>query len=438
MITFSHKGKSQRPKFLFYLRINELTNIPQSSGYCYVKWQFKDGTGTSSHSVITQENGGVSGAGSTIHTNTQSRGLSPRVLVKAHRAKWNHELEKPVQVKLTTDKERRLHAKYVVLEVFFEFLEPSKGHPTRYAHSRQGSNGSGATGASQSQSSSQPQSQSSSGSSVYTQKVSRKILLGSVQLDISQYINEDQSPVTSRFLLQHSKINSILSVSVKMVIVRGSFGDFRLPGSTGSGQLPSSLRNGLGDVLDEGSDVTSPISSTFPNGTGTPSSGVNHTIGSPTKSAVTDIPGSYSIAISNPLVDRLYQKTFQIPWDPRPGEYTPRECVEDILDGGDGWAKNENGINLIDIEALQLTEIERDERNQGPDAPIALNYGEMDTRAFLERQMRFEAQLNPKTNAITDRKQLSPTGSEDNLIRYDMLPQESDTYKSWTIGKILP
>ena len=58
----------------------------------------------------------------------------------------------------------------------------------------------------------------------------------------------------------------------------------------------------------------------------------------------------------SPLIESLYQKTFKLPWDPRPGEFTPRERVEDILQGGNGWAKNEKGINLIDLQALRLNE----------------------------------------------------------------------------------
>ena len=75
------------------------------------------------------------------------------------------------------------------------------------------------------------------------------------------------------------------------------------------------------------------------------------------------LPTTTISASMSPLVDNLYQKTFQLPWDPRPGEFTPRECVEDILQGGNGWAKNEKGICLIDLQALRLNELENDYYN---------------------------------------------------------------------------
>lgn len=293
MRTFANKGKSKRPKFLFQLKINELTNIPQSSGYCFVKWHLKDGTGTTSHTLIPN----TEAVQQTVKSGSQSRGTTPRVLVKNHRAYWNYSLQKAVQVKLTTDKIRRLHSKEVVLEIFFEFLEPTSPVNGKPQHLRQ-----------KSDSSSHKSIASSSNPNVYSQKVSRKILLGVVEVNLAEYVTEEQRMVTSRFLLQKSKVNSILNVGIQMELTRGSFDDFLLADTVSSGQLPSSFRNGITDVLEESSDMSSPVSSSFfGHGTGTNGglSTTTHNGGSGSTKKIADLQGSFSIAISNPFVEKL-------------------------------------------------------------------------------------------------------------------------------------
>ncbi|SCU95291.1 LAME_0F11562g1_1 [Lachancea meyersii CBS 8951] len=414
MITFAHKGKSKRPKFLFQLKITELSNIPQSSGYCFVKWHLKDGTGTTSHSIVPSSSDSAdSGSGAAaVRSSSQSRGATPRVLVKHHRAHWNYTLPKPVLVKLTTDKSRVLQRKELVLEVFFEFLErlgPGAGD-------RKGSQ----------QSDASPSSGSGSSNSVYTQRVSRKVLLGVVEVNLAEYINREQRQIPSRFLLQKSKVNSILSLAIQMELARGSYEDFESSQYSNSGQLPNTLRNGISEVFDASSDASSPTSSTF-----TPNTASNNSA-----AKKTDVQGTFSITINNPFVDKLYQKTFQVPWDPRPGEFNPKECVEDILDGGDGWAKNEKGINLIDIDALHLSELEKTYEDRHRQIPMEMNHGEFDRRAFVERRVGTESRSNTLKRGVGDRKNLSrgntPTAEDpsDN--------HEASYFKSWTISKILP
>ncbi|SCU97941.1 LADA_0H09450g1_1 [Lachancea dasiensis] len=416
MVAFANKGKSKRPKFLFQLKITELTNIPQSSGYCFVKWHLKDGTGTTSLSMIPDADQGSNSSGA--KSSSQSRGTTPRVLVKHHRAHWNYTLPKPVQVKLVTDKYKRLTRKELVLEVYFEFLESSRPSTAN-------------------EKSSDVDTASSLKNSAHSQKVSRKMLLGLVDVNIAEYVNPEQRQVASRFLLQKSKVNSILSLSIQMELTRGSFDDFQPPQYLSSNQLPHALRNGITDVFDGSSGASSPASSSFiANGSGQGSTSNAANSNSLTKKT-TDIQGSFSIAVNNPFVEKLYQKTFQLPWDPRPGEFTPKECVEDILEGGDGWAKNEKGINLVDIDAFKLDEVERDFDGQLQGVPMKLDYGEIDRRAFLERRVGFDSHTNTEKRGVGGRKKLNNTSDraipEDETEYY-----ETPNFKSWTISKILP
>lgn len=332
MINISQKSKSRRPKFLLRFSINQLTNIPQSAGYCYCKWHLKDGTGTST-SKIEQE-------GQQIDTNHQSKGVTERIFVKNHRAVWNYKVDPPIKVKLHVDKYKSLSKKILIVEVYFEFLEDvtkneqSNGKLNHHSHT-------------------------------YTQKVTGKILLGNVTIDVTHFIDQNGTEFHDRFLLQKSKVNSILSMSIKMQLIRGKFEDFRL---TNGEQLLQKNKLDLSNHMENYSDTSSnpmtPISSLHP-----PESSDSRLSGGVRKTSHLSHPKTIhmhgetlaSLTISNQLVEKLYQKTFKFPWDPRPGEYTPQECVEDILEGGNGWAKNEKGINLIDLEALQITDLGNDD-----------------------------------------------------------------------------
>lgn len=332
MISISNKSKSRRPKFLLTFSITQLTNIPQSSGYCYCKWHLKDGTGASS-SIIEQE-------GQKIDTNHQSKGTTERIFVKNHRAKWNYTVEPPIKLKLQVDKNKTLSKKILVVEVYFEFLEElnKNEHPEgRFSHHNH----------------------------AYTQKVSGKILLGNVSIDVTNFIDQNGTEFHDRFLLQKSKVNSILSMSIKMQLLRGKFDDFTLPnGEQLSQKIKANLENFTDNNSDTSSNVTSPLSSVHPpDSAGSRVSSTTHKTSHLAHPKLTHQPGETlaSLTISNPVVEKLYQKTFKFPWDPRPGEYTPQECIEDILDGGNGWAKNEKGINLIDLETLQITDLVNDD-----------------------------------------------------------------------------
>ena len=219
MISISNKSKSRRPKFLLSFSITQLTNIPQSSGYCYCKWHLKDGTGASSYTVEQQ--------GQTIDTNHQSKGVTDRIFVKNHRAKWNYVVDPPIKVKLRVDKNKTLSEKILIVEVFFEFLENS--NKTDHTEGKFGHH-----------------------NHSYGQKITGKILLGVVSLDITNYIDEKGTEFHNRFLLQKSKVNSILSMSVQVKLIRGKFEDFH----PRNGEIISQqLKGNLAGLVDNNSDT---------------------------------------------------------------------------------------------------------------------------------------------------------------------------------------
>ncbi|CCF60799.1 hypothetical protein KAFR_0L01890 [Kazachstania africana CBS 2517] len=365
-MVFTHKNKNKRPKFLFSLQINELVNIPQSSGNCYVKWNFRKGTGTtkvsapatasssSSSSSIRQSRGDTKS-----QATTQGKGITPHVQVKHHRAQWNYSIRNPIEIKLLVDKNGNVMPKILLLDVFFEFIEDTGVNSSTSSSKsllRSSSLKSPRTSIDLIRHKKETQTISdtnikSTGRNSYSQRVSSKLLLGSVSINVAEYIREDESPVSNRFLLRNSKVNSIINLTMQLNLIRGSYEDFNIPKVITSGQLSGAFHGGIGNIFENASfDGSSEVSH------------ANNTPGSSVKTPRTGATNGVS-TISNtmsPLIDSLYEKTFELSWDPRPGEFSPKECVEDILRGGNGWAKNENGINLIDLQALRLSELESD------------------------------------------------------------------------------
>lgn len=451
------KSKATRPKFLLNIRIDELINIPQSSGYCFVRWHLKEGTGLSGHRLARAASDDESNLGG-----HQSHGTTPRTLVENHRARWNYQLEKPIQVKLQVDKYKKLEAKSLVMDVYFEFLE----------------NGSKEAGIARAKRTSldAPNIVKTS-NNVYAPKVSGKLHLGTVSLNISEYVRRDEQPLTNRFLLKKSKVNSIINVTVQMKMIRGTYDDFDVSKSA-SGQLPGNVRSGIDDILEDSSGRSSPVSSNcqsspggsprstqYPqslrgsvrmvNGNLSPLNASGNGSGKAQSYTGVGSPSTQGNTISssmNPLVENLYQKTFQLPWDPRPGEFTPKECVEDILQGGNGWARNEKGINLIDIQALKLVEMEVDYQENvqfGANEKISANkrmekassadeYNAMDKREFLEKKQ------NWSHVSQTQRDKIKEENNEENAMLEEGEAQVEDftadqikDTKSWKVHRIL-
>lgn len=472
----SSRSKNKRPKFLFFLQVNELVNIPQSSGYCYVKWSIRDGTGTSKNSTVV-------GDDKQYKVSTQSKGLTQRVKVNHHRAQWNYKLDRPIQIKLQVDKERNLHKKDLCLDIFFEFVTDNNSNnanmPRSSMHRNNGTTSSG-TG------------NSTLGQQIVQEKISNKIQLGKVIINLSEYVREDEMPITNRFLLKNSKVNSIINITIQMKLVRGTYADFVLQHTNNSNSsgvsMPStnsngSNRNGFGThppiqpltLIDphqtngnseySGNGSTNPSSprkSSHSSGGLYPMSPLSaNGMGTSTlksgQSSTTKGLSTISTSM-NPLVDSLYAKTFHLPWDPRPNELSPRECIEDIIKGGDGWAKNENGINLIDLQALRLHELELayyasgntfessdytnnnntmaiDSNNANKmDNPSEEYWDSMDRREFMERRQEVTTSLDRVTS---NTRKLASSNRKNSIIDASNNTATARDTRSWSISHVI-
>lgn len=427
MVSFGNSHRIKNPKFALNLEIKELVNIPQSAGVCQVKWSLREEPSSVNEkrtlNKITHHSSLIGGTGSAVS------GSTAKVEVSNHRAQWNYKVPTPPAVKLYIDRDLTLMARYLVLEVYLEFTHgnnkaaSNQGQDARMADGMTQQNkaldtnpkvnpdlrlssrtstsslsrtlGSGTTSLSQKQSSIL-----SSNNKVYSHRSTGRMLLGVVNINIAEYISEDEQAISNRFLLKNSKVNSILNISLQLHLTRGRYNTFKTPSKISSGQLAGLSLNGNDEsaVDDESTFSVAPDSLFSPANATTNKSGGKGKGGSATVSTLS--------SNMSPLVDALYQQTFQLPWDRRPGEYSPRECVQDIMRGGSGWAKNEKGVSLIDLQALRINELEAryyTEKNilgdlktmtkavSGSDEASSIkDFNGMDKREYLERKQKWE------------------------------------------------
>lgn len=470
MHPFNSKNKHKRPKFLFNLQINELVNVPQSTGNCFVKWRFKDGTGISSKKISPEVN---------IETSKQSSGATRHVTVKHHKAQWNYTLDKPIQIKLEVNKSDTIVPKYIDFEVYLETVKPvTSNHPDEASNNSEHSTPrkSNIFRSPTLKSTNTSISFSSSASSInydkktiIPNKITGKLFLGHVLVNITEYISPREEPVSNKFLLKDSKINSILTMSFQLKLIRGSYNEFKL-----SDQLSNFYQPGIANFLDNNNanmsieTVTnsSNLNSSTSNSIMLEERNIKSPMSTPlasrfTSSKFSNVVSSKDIPTASntmsPLIQSLYEKTFQLPWDERPNEYTPRECIDDILKGGNGWAKNENGINLIDLQALRLTSFENGRNSNyynDHSANIINNTGKnknsnelqdddnywnnMNKREFLEKknQQDWNQAYSAPTAKISRSDVNNTNGGYDQFDNPDETALTEDP-KSWSIKKNL-
>ncbi|CCH46973.1 hypothetical protein BN7_6580 [Wickerhamomyces ciferrii] len=337
MALLSH---SKRPKFLFSLRIQELANIPKVSGACYVKWYLKDSP--------TQ----------------QTRGRTQKVHIKDHRAYWGYDYE--ALVKLGINRNKLLQDKILVLIVYTE--NSHHHHHHQRTHSKDNNSSLNPN----------PQNQLDHRPLIPVDKLEnldeklipttdQKTTLGKIEINLAEYVNYEE-PTSNRYLLQQSKINCILNVKIGMELIKGEKSEFIAPSMKNS-----NVFKGISNVFNESSafheSITRPSSAAPSHNKANSASGMSSPDYKNHKSTMA--------ITSDPIVAKLYEKTFEISWDPRPGEFTAGESVDDIFNGGDGWAKNEEGINLIDLDIDA-------NRTQNPLHQVSDYKGDTTTQALLK------------------------------------------------------
>ncbi|KAJ9608206.1 hypothetical protein H2200_007194 [Cladophialophora chaetospira] len=246
--------KNRKPKFDLTLRILDLTNIPLLAGTATVRWHLSSST-TADH-----------------------RGRTPSTPISEHKAIW--EYEKTLPVRLTIDKLGNLQE----CDLHFEILQEFDG-------------GGGGRGS--------------------------RVHLGNVKLNLAEYTripdsgaelqdeSEEEGTITRRYLLQDSKINSTLKISIRMRQTEGDV-NFQAP------PLKSAMVvGGIAGVL------TTENGALSHHGSGAPGEG-------------DDIPSITSKTRELSEAQDIYRRTLAATWACQAGELAPDTLIENLFAGGDG------------------------------------------------------------------------------------------------------
>ncbi|KAL9619633.1 MAG: hypothetical protein Q9160_005739 [Pyrenula sp. 1 TL-2023] len=250
--------KNRRPKFELTLRIIDLSNIPLATGTCYIKWHLPSSTAA------------------------EHRGRTEKAIIKEHKAVF--EYVKKLEVRLTIDRNQVLQESDIVFEVLQEYSVGVRGD---------------------------------------------RIVLGNIKLNLSEYVNKrDENDVTSgaggansrenaeegygthgvtrRYLMQDSKVNSTLKVSMRMRHLEGdkNFAAPPLKSAMVFGGIAGIMNAEQGDSADNDSN--------------------GH------------IPSLTSKTRDLSELQDMYRRTLAAAWSCSAGELAPDRLVEDIFAGGDG------------------------------------------------------------------------------------------------------
>ncbi|OCK76696.1 hypothetical protein K432DRAFT_385230 [Lepidopterella palustris CBS 459.81] len=198
-------------------------------------------------------------------TAAEHRGRSEKRAIKEHKVFYDY--DKHVPVRLTVDKNGMLQESPIFFEVLQEYSAGGRGE---------------------------------------------RITLGNVKLNLAEYVDQSESDgeegVCRRYLMQDSKINSTLKVSIYMKQTEGDKNFIAPPLKTAQvfGGIAGIMAGEQADSEDVG---TTPSLSSKSRETGE--------------------------------LQDMYRRTLAAYWAAQPGELKADECIEDIFAGGDGWGDRE-------------------------------------------------------------------------------------------------
>lgn len=298
----------KKPRFDVRLRILDLSNLPQLLGLCFIKYGIKDASGPASKPLSSLSHPHTflgTPTTSALRSTASQTSEAQASLFKSAKGTTSHKAIENHKVKFDTVHE--LH------NVRFEIDRKLRDRPVLLADRHLIV-------------------------SVYSDAEGdheKRSFLGSVKISLVDVIARGfdkngtwspREPSVDKYLLQELKINSILSVSVTATLAKGELTDF-----ANTHRLVKPAETAQSSTKD------------VPEAPKT-----ENTINIGDESNISNIE----------LITKLYYETFQVPWDPRPNEYNPSECVEDIFRGGNGWKRTVDGANLVDVDYIEKQQSE--------------------------------------------------------------------------------
>lgn len=266
--------KHRRVRFDLTLKILDLNNVPLVSGTSFIKWHLPSSS------------------------SAEHRGRSERCLIKDHRVEYNY--EKRMQVRLSVGKDGMLQECSVNFEILQEYSAGGRGE---------------------------------------------RIRLGDLKLNLAEYVEASENPATPsspggganatgegnteegvvrRYLMQDSKINSTLKLSILMLHTSGPRDYYAPPLRT------APVFGGIAGIIHSSEPAA-------PAGNPLASDGGGEGIAGDEMANAPDFRSRNKEA--GEMMD-MYRRTLAAFWASQPGELKADEAIEDIFSGGDGWGKN--------------------------------------------------------------------------------------------------
>lgn len=367
------RSSSSRPKFAFNLVINDLTNVPEINGSCFIELLIKDGgkneyNNKASKSIATaiavpsatsrsflnkfddfttslssnQNSSSGSKEGTTLSLSGNVSATTSRKKLHNFKCNFNYRLSCNLKFKIRR-KGNLVANKYLLLKIFYV---------------------------------------NDSGAQSIVGGLSQITELGRLDINLSEYLNFDEL-ITTKYLLNDSKVNSILSLSIGLNELPPNF-DFHTQLQIQDNQSSVNSRtdtsnlvarstsarknnynvpqfekknvfNGIGNVFGDsgtfnGTPPTSP-STPVENGNTTQA----YADGSKTESNISVVnrgngqqelqPNMLQQILMDPIVRQLYCKILESRWDPELHTlltYSPEQCIDDIFNN----PKNKYGYNM--------------------------------------------------------------------------------------------
>ena len=172
-----------------------------------------------------------------------------------------------------------------------------------------------------------------------------RILLGNVKLNLAEYVepseNEGEDGISRRYLMQDSKINSTLKITIFMKQLEGdrNFSTPQLKGAPVFGGIAGIM---AGEQQGETDDITG------------------------------HMPSLNSKFRETGELQDMYRRTLAAYWAAQPGELKADECIEDIFAGGDGWGdKNHSTPHTPRHEHLPIGEYSDGEDHSEDDSGLS-------------------------------------------------------------------
>ena len=266
--------KHRRVRFDLTLKILDLNNVPLVSGTSFIKWHLPSSS------------------------SAEHRGRTERCVIGDHRVEYNY--EKRTQVRLGVGKDGMLQECSVNFEILQEYSAGGRGE---------------------------------------------RIRLGELKLNLAEYVEASENPtspsspgggahptgegnieegVVRRYLMQDSKINSTLKLSILMLHTSGPRDYYAPPLRT------APVFGGIAGIIHSQEPAA-------PTGNPLASDGGGEGVGGEDLTNGPDFRSRNKEA--GEMMD-MYRRTLAAFWASQPGELKADEAVEDIFSGGDGWGKN--------------------------------------------------------------------------------------------------